>query len=122
MRVAFIGLGNMGSPMAANLAGKGFQVTGFDIVPTNLGRAAGQGMEAAKSAEQAVEGADAVITMVPAGRHVLDLYYSILRFARPGTLFIDCSTIDVASAREAHDMAAKAKMHSLDAPVSGGTA
>src|SRR5262245_14136660 len=122
MKIAFIGLGNMGGPMAANLAGKGFQVGGFDIVPDNLERAAGQGIEAATSAEQAVKGADAVITMVPAGRHVLDLYRSILKPAKPGTLFIDCSTIDVGSARESHDIAVKAEMQSLDAPVSGGTA
>lgn len=120
MKIAFIGLGNMGGPMAANLAAKGFAVTGFDIVPENLEKAVG--IKAAKSAEKAVKDADAVITMVPAGQHVLDLYRSILGSARPGTLFIDCSTIDVASAREAHGMAQTARMQSLDAPVSGGTA
>ena len=122
MKIAFIGLGNMGGPMAANLAAKGYAVTGFDIVPANLEKAAGHGVEAAASAEQAVQNADAVITMVPAGQHVLDLYRSILGSARPDTLFVDCSTIDVASAREAHDMAHRAHMQSLDAPVSGGTA
>jgi 3-hydroxyisobutyrate dehydrogenase len=122
MKIAFIGLGNMGAPMAANLAVKGFAVTGFDIVPANLEKAVGQGIAAAKSAEDAVSAADAVITMVPAGQHVLALYRSTLGAARPGTLFIDCSTIDVASAREAHGLAQKAGMQSLDAPVSGGTA
>ena len=122
MKIAFIGLGNMGGPMAANLAAKGFAVTGFDIVSANLDRAAGQGIAAAKSAEHAVKDADCVITMVPAGQHVLDLYRAILPSARPGTLFIDCSTIDVASAREAHQMAKAVTMQSLDAPVSGGTA
>jgi 3-hydroxyisobutyrate dehydrogenase len=122
MKIAFIGLGNMGGPMAANLVAKGFTVTGFDIVSANLDRAAGQGIVAAKSAEHAVKDAEAVITMVPAGQHVLDLYRSILLPARRGTLFIDCSTIDVASAREAHSMAKAAGMQSLDAPVSGGTA
>ncbi len=122
MKIAFIGLGNMGGPMAANLAAKGFSVTGFDIVSGNLDRAAAQGIKVAKSAEHAVKNAEIVITMVPAGQHVLDLYRSILIPARRGTLFIDCSTIDVASAREAHAMAAGAAMQSLDAPVSGGTA
>ncbi len=122
MKIAFIGLGNMGAPMAANLAAKGFAVTGYDIVADNLDRAAGQGVAAAKTAGHAVKDADAVVTMVPAGQHVLDLYRSILPPARRGTLFIDCSTIDVASAREAHQMAKSANMQSLDAPVSGGTA
>jgi 3-hydroxyisobutyrate dehydrogenase len=122
MKIAFIGLGNMGAPMAANLVSKGFPVTGFDIASANLDRATGQGIAAAKTAEQAVKDAEAVITMVPAGQHVLDLYRLILAPARPGTLFIDCSTIDVASAREAHQMAKTAGMQSLDAPVSGGTA
>jgi 3-hydroxyisobutyrate dehydrogenase len=122
MNIAFIGLGNMGAPMAANLVSKGFAVTGFDIVSANLDRATAQGIAAAKTAEQAVKEAEAVITMVPAGQHVLDLYRDILAPARPGTLFIDCSTIDVASAREAHQMAKGAGMQSLDAPVSGGTA
>ena len=122
MRIAFIGLGNMGGPMAANLALRKFSVTGFDIVPENLERAQEQGVRPVRSAARAVKDADAVITMVPAGQHVLDLYRSILDEAQPGTLFIDCSTIDVASAREAHGMAQKARMQSLDAPVSGGTA
>ena len=122
MKIAFIGLGNMGGPMAANLAAKDFAVTGYDIVSGNLDRAATQGITAAKSAEDAVKDAEIVITMVPAGQHVLDLYRSILTPARGGTLFIDCSTIDVASARQAHAMAEAAGMQSLDAPVSGGTA
>ncbi len=122
MKIAFIGLGNMGAPMAANLVKKDFAVTGFDIVPANLASAAGQGIAAAGSAEDAVGAADAVVTMVPAGQHVLDLYRHILERARPQTLFIDCSTIDVASARQAHEMAQAAGMQSLDAPVSGGTA
>jgi 3-hydroxyisobutyrate dehydrogenase len=120
MKIGFIGLGNMGAPMAANLAARGFAVTGFDIVPAILAKA--EGIKAAGSAEGAVEDADAVITMVPAGRHVLELYRRILAPARHSTLFIDCSTIDVASARQAHALAAAAGMQSLDAPVSGGTA
>ncbi|QIG47319.1 3-hydroxyisobutyrate dehydrogenase [Nordella sp. HKS 07] len=122
MKIAFIGLGNMGGPMATNLVAKGFVVKGFDIVAANLDKAAERGVVAARSAVSAVKDADIVITMVPAGQHVLDLYRTILLPARRGTLFIDCSTIDVASAREAHAMAQGAGMQSLDAPVSGGTA
>lgn len=122
MRIAFIGLGNMGGPMAANLAAKGFAVKGFDIVAANLDKVAEQGVVAARSAVSAVKDAEVVITMVPAGQHVLDLYRAILLPAPRGALFIDCSTIDVASAREAHAMAKGAGMQSLDAPVSGGTA
>lgn len=122
MRIAFIGLGNMGGPMAANLAAKGFAVKGFDIVAANLDKVAEQGVVAARSAVSAVKDAEVVITMVPAGQHVLDLYRAILLPAPRGSLFIDCSTIDVASAREAHAMAKGAGMQSLDAPVSGGTA
>lgn len=122
MRIAFIGLGNMGGPMAANLAAKGFAVKGFDIVAANLDKVAEQGVVAARSAISAVKDAEVVITMVPAGQHVLDLYRAILLPAPRGALFIDCSTIDVASAREAHAMAKGAGMQSLDAPVSGGTA
>jgi 3-hydroxyisobutyrate dehydrogenase len=122
MRIAFVGLGNMGGPMAVNLAAKGFTVKGFDIVEANLDKVADQGVVAARSAVSAVKDADVVITMVPAGQHVLDLYRAILLPAPRGALFIDCSTIDVASAREAHAMAKGAGMQSLDAPVSGGTA
>ncbi len=122
MRIAFIGLGNMGGPMAANLAAKGFAVKGFDIVAANLDKVAEQGVVAARSAVSAVKDAEVVITMVPAGQHVLDLYRATLLPAPRGALFIDCSTIDVASAREAHAMAKGAGMQSLDAPVSGGTA
>ncbi len=122
MKIAFIGLGHMGVPMAANLASKGFAVTGFDIVAANLELAASQGVTAANSAEQAVNEAEAVITMVQTGQQVVDLYRSILSRARRGSLFIDCSTVDVASAREAHRLAQAAQMQSLDAPVSGGTA
>jgi len=108
--------------MAANLAAKGFAVKGFDIVAANLDKVAEQGVVAARSAVSAVKDAEVVITMVPAGQHVLDLYRATLLPAPRGALFIDCSTIDVASAREAHAMAKGAGMQSLDAPVSGGTA
>ncbi|MYX93672.1 3-hydroxyisobutyrate dehydrogenase [Streptomyces sp. SID486] len=118
--VAFIGLGHMGAPMAANLVKAGHRVRGHDLVPEAVDSAARAGVEPAPSAAAAVADADAVITMLPAGRHVLDLYDTLLPAARPGTLFIDCSTIDVADARAAHDRAAAAGMRTLDAPVSGG--
>lgn len=120
-RIAFIGLGNMGCPMAGNLAKAGHEVLGFDIATANLDAAAARGVKRAGSAVEAATGADCVITMLPAGRHVMQVWSSgILDAPKKGTPFIDCSTIDVASARAAHEMAAKAGMLSLDAPVSGG--
>ncbi|MFJ3903715.1 3-hydroxyisobutyrate dehydrogenase [Streptomyces sp. NPDC090025] len=120
--VAFIGLGHMGGPMAANLVKAGHRVLGFDLVPGLLAAAATAGVEPAGSAVGAVTEADVVITMLPAGRHVLALYreQGVLAAARPGTLFVDCSTIDVADARAAHTAVAEAGHRSLDAPVSGG--
>ncbi|NED13034.1 3-hydroxyisobutyrate dehydrogenase [Streptomyces sp. SID9124] len=120
--VAFIGLGHMGGPMAANLAGAGHRVLGHDLVPALLEAAAVTGVEPAGSAADAVAAADVVISMLPAGRHVLGLYDDILTAARPGTLFVDCSTIDVTDARSARERAAAAGMRALDAPVSGGVA
>lgn len=119
-RIGFVGLGNMGTPMAANLVKKGHEVRGFDVVASNLDAAAKRGIGKASSASDAVADAEIVVTMLPAGKHVLEVYGGILSAAKPGTLFIDSSTIDVGSARAAHDMAAKARMLSLDAPVSGG--
>ncbi|MER5921364.1 3-hydroxyisobutyrate dehydrogenase [Streptomyces mirabilis] len=118
--VAFIGLGHMGGPMAANLVKAGHGVRGYDLSPASLKAAADAGVEPAASATEAVAGAEVVITMLPAGRHVLELYQDIVGAARPGTLFADCSTIDVADARTAHDRAVSAGMRALDAPVSGG--
>ncbi len=118
--VAFIGLGHMGGPMAANLVKAGHRVRGHDLAPESLEAAAGAGVDPAASAGQAVTGADLVITMLPAGDHVLGLYGDILDVASPGTLFVDCSTIDVADARTAHERAVAAGMRALDAPVSGG--
>lgn len=118
--IGFIGLGNMGGPMAGNLVKKGFTVKAFDLVSANVTAAVARGVTAAASAKDAVTGCDVVVTMLPAGRHVMSVYGDVLAAAKPGTLFIDSSTIDVASARTAHELAAKAKMLSLDAPVSGG--
>ncbi len=118
--IAFIGLGNMGNPMAANLVKAGHDVRGFDLMPQNLDTARANGLTVAASAAEAVRGADAVVTMLPAGKHVLAVYADIVPAAAKGTLFIDSSTIDVESARKAHAIATDAGMLSVDAPVSGG--
>jgi 3-hydroxyisobutyrate dehydrogenase len=119
--IAFIGLGNMGLPMASNLVKAGHAVQGYDVMPAAIEAAAQAGIKTAASAAEAVAGAQFVISMLPNGRLVLELYESgILQAAAPGTLFIDSSTIDVASARGAHELAEAAGMASLDAPVSGG--
>lgn len=118
--IAFIGLGNMGGPMAANLVKAGHRVIGFDLVEKLRRDATASGVVAADSARAAVAEADVVITMLPAGRHVIAAWSDILPAAKPGALFIDSSTIDVESARRAHEAAAAAAMPCLDAPVSGG--
>ncbi|MFZ1885214.1 MAG: 3-hydroxyisobutyrate dehydrogenase [Rhodoplanes sp.] len=120
-RIAFIGLGNMGAPMAANLVKAGHEVHGYDLLAGNVDAAKVVGIAAAASAAAAVEKAEAVITMLPAGENVLAVWKSILPHADPGTLLIDCSTIDFASARQAHDLAHERRCLSVDAPVSGGT-
>lgn len=119
--VAFIGLGNMGNPMAANLVKAGHAVHGFDLMPENLTVAREHGVIVMANAVAAVKDADVVITMLPAGKHVLSVYEDIASKAKPGALFIDSSTIDVESARKAHAVARKQGLHSIDAPVSGGT-
>jgi 3-hydroxyisobutyrate dehydrogenase len=121
--IGFIGLGNMGAPMAANLARAGHAVRGFDLAPRAQEAARQSGVAVANSANAAAEGADVVVTMLPAGPHVRDIYddpAGPLSVAAPGTLFIECSTIDIETARAAHAAAAAAGMASLDAPVSGG--
>ncbi len=120
-RIGFIGLGNMGGPMAANLVKAGHEVIGIDLVEAAKTAAAKAGVTIAASAAEAVSGVDCVITMLPAGKHVLDCYQGgALKAAKPGTLFIDCSTIDVTSARAASQAALAAGMRAVDAPVSGG--
>jgi 3-hydroxyisobutyrate dehydrogenase len=121
--IGFIGLGNMGGPMAANLVKAGHRVLGFDVVPAALAAARQAGVQTVGSAAETARGAAVVITMLPAGQQVRDVYEDPkgpLALAAPGSLFIDCSTIDVTSARAAHAAAAVAGMSSLDAPVSGG--
>jgi 3-hydroxyisobutyrate dehydrogenase len=119
-RIAFLGLGNMGAPMAANLVKAGHTVAGFDLVEAAKQAAAGAGVSIAPSASEAVRAADAVITMLPAGKHVLASWSDFLPAAPKGALVIDCSTIDVDSARKAHQAGSAAGMLTLDAPVSGG--
>ena len=120
--IGFIGLGNMGAPMAANLVKSGDHVLGFDVVAAARQACAQLGVEIASSAKASVEAADVVITMLPAGEHVRAVWTEILPSAKRGALFIDCSTIDVTSARAAHGLAADRGIASLDAPVSGGVA
>lgn len=119
--IAFIGLGNMGGPMAANLVKAGHAVKGFDLSAEILKSAAASGVSPATSIKDVVAGAETIVTMLPKGAHVLSVWGELITSAKAGTLLIDCSTIDVASARKAHELAAGANCLSLDAPVSGGT-
>jgi 3-hydroxyisobutyrate dehydrogenase len=121
--IGFIGLGNMGGPMAANLLKAQHKVTGYDVVSTPLGSLELQGGKAAASAAEAAMTGDIVITMLPAGPQVRAVYLGpdgIIAKAKKGALLIDCSTIDVETARHVAEEAAKAGLQMLDAPVSGG--
>ncbi|HTZ71510.1 MAG TPA: 3-hydroxyisobutyrate dehydrogenase [Acetobacteraceae bacterium] len=123
-KIGFVGLGNMGGPMAANLIKAGHEVTGYDVVAAARDAAAQAGARIAPTLADVARGADIVITMLPNGALVLQCLGGadgLLAHAAPGTLFIDSSTIDVADARAAHAAAAQAGMRALDAPVSGGT-
>ena len=120
--VAFLGLGHMGGPMAANLVRAGYTVTGYDPVPAAQEEATKNGITVAEAAVDAVRGAEVVITMLPNGKLVLDLYDEILPAAESNTLFVDSSTIDVADARAAAEKAQRAGHRAVDAPVSGGVA
>jgi 3-hydroxyisobutyrate dehydrogenase len=119
-RIAFIGLGNMGGPMAANLVKAGHEVAGFDLVPASCDAARKAGVSIAGSAVEAARGAGVVITMLPAGQHVIAVWSELVPVVAPGTLVIDCSTVDVESARKAHALADAARLQAVDAPVSGG--
>src|SRR5262249_31687915 len=119
--VTFVGLGHMGLPMALNLRNAGHLVQCHDVLPEARARAAAQGLDVVEHSPAAIAGSDMVLTMLPGGTDVVDAYRGpLLSAARQGTLFIDCSTIDVASASLAHELAAAAAMRALDAPVSGG--
>jgi 3-hydroxyisobutyrate dehydrogenase len=119
--IAFIGLGNMGGPMAANLVKAGHKVIAFDLVEASRNQAKADGAAIADSAAAAVKGADVVITMLPAGKHVVSVWTDVIPSMTKGALIIDCSTIDVESAKQAHALAARQGVGSVDAPVSGGT-
>jgi 3-hydroxyisobutyrate dehydrogenase len=120
-KIAFIGLGNMGGPMAANLVKAQHQVLAFDLSAAALDAAVDKGAKKVASAAEAVKGAEVVVTMLPAGKHVREVYEKdVLPNAGKGTLLIDCSTIDVDSARHVGALAEKAGLEMIDAPVSGG--
>ena len=122
-KIAFIGLGHMGGGMAPNLAKAGHEVLAFDLVPEAVEKAASAGCKAASSAAEAVKGAEVVITMLPAAQHVRAVYENdVAPNATRGSLLIDCSTIDVASAREVGAGLAELGFDFVDAPVSGGIA
>jgi len=115
MKIAFLGLGNMGSPMAANLAKAGHEVTGYDpAAPMPAG------VRGAASAAEAVSGAEVVITMLPNGAILRDVAAEVIPAMAPGAVLVDCSTVDVDSARAVAGQAAAAGLEALDAPVSGG--
>ncbi len=121
--IGFIGVGNMGAPMIANLIAAGHAVTAFDVVEAAHEAARQGGAAVAESAAGAARAGEVVITMLPAGEHVRAVYLGdtgVIAAARPGTLLIDCSTIDVDTARAVHGAAREAGFELLDAPVSGG--
>ena len=119
--IAFIGLGNMGGPMAANLVKAGQKVTAFDLVAASRDQARADGAAIAESSVGVVKGADVVVTMLPAGKHVVSVWNEVVPAMAKGALIIDCSTIDVESAKQAHALASRHGVGSVDAPVSGGT-
>ncbi len=120
-RIGFIGVGNMGGPMAKNLIKAGNEVHAFDLSKALLDKVVAAGAVAAESATDAVRGADVVVTMLPAGKHVRAVYEGeVLGAVGAGTLLIDCSTIDVATARDVAGQAAAKGLSMVDAPVSGG--
>ena len=122
-KIGFIGLGNMGGPMAVNLVKAGYVVTAFDLVESALEQFVEQGGQRASSAADAVSDADAVVSMLPASRHVEALYLGdegLLSAIQPGTLVIDSSTIAPESAKKVAAAAESAGVPMIDAPVSGG--
>ncbi len=120
-KIAFVGLGNMGGPMAANLVKAGHEVRGFDLSEASIRAAEEGGVRPAGSLAEAVSDAECVITMLPKGQHVVAVWTDLTTLVEEGTLLIDCSTVDVESARQAHKLASVMNCSSLDAPVSGGT-
>ncbi len=124
-KIAFIGLGNMGSGMCANLVKAGHDVTAYDLSSDAVEAAVAAGAKGADSVAAAVAGAAVTVSMLPAGKHVLGVYFGtdgVAEHAVPGSLFLDCSTIAVEDAREASQQATARGFEMVDAPVSGGTA
>ena len=122
-KIAFIGLGNMGGGMAANLVKAGHEVAAFDLAEPAIERARGNGCSIVSSAAEAVEDAEVIVTMLPAGKHVAQVYAdSVIPNADKSAILIDCSTIDGATARAVESQAADAGLEMVDAPVSGGIA
>lgn len=124
-KIAFIGLGNMGLPMARNLLKAGHELKVFDLVQSTVDELVAEGAKAANDAHDAVSGVEIVVSMLPASRHVEGLYLGddgLLAFIRAGTLVLECSTIAPDSARKVHAQAKALGIDLLDAPVSGGTA
>ncbi len=115
MKIGFVGLGNMGAPMAANLAKAGHEVTGFDMAAVSV-----EGVTMAASAAEAAKGADVVITMLPNGDILRRVAGEVIPAMQTGAVLLDCSTVDVQSARDVAAQAVAAGLHALDAPVSGG--
>lgn len=119
--IGFLGLGHMGLPMAINLHRAGYKLKGFDVVPAAVQAAQEAGIETVDTQEDAAVDVDVVLTMFPSGKHVLEAYEKhLLQSAKPNTLFLECSTIDVTQARQAAELAVAAGHRSADAPVSGG--
>ena len=126
-KIAFIGLGNMGGPMASNLLKAGHEVYVFDLMPEALNKLANEGAQTCESAKEACSGADVIISMLPAGKHVAGLYFGdhengLLKGLKHKPLIIDSSTIDAETAIAVHDACEKLGLDMVDAPVSGGVA
>ena len=113
--IGFIGLGNMGAPMAANLVAAGYTVTGFDVTNVSI-----EGVTLADSAVAATEGQDVVVTMLPNGTILQAVYKDIVPAAKAGALLIDCSTVDVDSAKKAHDAASACLLYTSPSPRDRG--
>jgi len=123
MKIGFIGVGNMGLGMALNLVKAGHEVAAFDLMEANLAKAVEGGCARTTSAAEVVKGRDAVVTMLPAGKHVREVYQgTVFAHANPGAVLLDCSTIDVATARAVVTEAEQKGFAMVDAPVSGGVA
>lgn len=124
-RIGFIGLGNMGSGMCANLVKAGYEVTAFDLSDAAIKSAVSTGAKAASSIAEAASSADIIVTMLPAGKHVHEVYFGadgVAQSIGKGALFLDCSTIAVNDARDAISKARDMGFEMVDAPVSGGVA